>query len=171
MKSVLLMVCVMVMAAASANGEIYKWTDSQGGEHFTDNSDKIPAKYRHKAREMDVSPVIQKTEQATSAEQKTATPAEEKLFGGHNEKWWRSRYKALRGEMKGIQDNLPEKRDRLNELRRQLYTFSKPSGRIAYNDMYAEIGKDEARITDLQKQLQDLDTSAAKSGVPLDWRQ
>jgi chromosome segregation ATPase len=157
--------------AASANGEIFKWTDSKGGEHFTDNSDKIPAKYRNKAREMDVTPVIQETEQPSKSELKSNAPAAQNLIGGHDEKWWRSRYKALRDEMKGIQDNLPEKRDRLNELRRQLYTFSKPSGRIAYNDMYAEIGKDEARITDLQKKLQDLDTSAAKSGVPLEWRQ
>ncbi len=36
--------------------------------------------------------------------------------------------------------------------------------------MDAEISNDEARITDLQKQLADLDDAATKAGVPQEWR-
>jgi len=165
MKSVFLLVCVMAMAAP-ANGEIYKWTDSQGGVHFTDNSDKIPAKYRNKARAIDVTP---EKEQVPSQTQKQDVSSTD-LYGGHDEEWWRSRYKALRDEMKGIQDNLPAKKDELTVLGRRRTLYHKPSDRISSNDLKAEIEKDEARITDLQKQLQDLDASAAKSSVPMDWR-
>jgi len=170
MKKVLLLVCLMAMAAP-AKGEIYKWTDRQGVVHFTDNSDKIPAKYRNKVREVDVTPVIQETDQSSKTETESITPPAQKLFGGHDEKWWRSRYKALRSEMKRIQNSLPEKKDHLIQLRRQLYIFSKPSSRIAYNDMNAEIGNDEARINELQKEITDLDGEAARAGVPLEWRQ
>lgn len=170
MRSFVLLIGIMLMAAI-VHATDYEWTDDQGGLHFTDNIDRVPAKYLNKVRKLDVKPVIQKEEQPSQAEQKSITPAAQKLFGGHDEMWWRSSFRALRDEMKGIQDNLPGKRDRLDELRRKLYIFSKPSARIAYNDMYAEIGKDEKRITELQKQLADLDNAASKAGVPTDWRQ
>jgi len=73
--------------------------------------------------------------------------------------------------MKNIQDNLPKKRDELAELRRKKIIFSKPSGRIAYYDMLKGIERDEARVTELQNQLAELDAKAAKAGVPLGWRQ
>ena len=170
MKSVFLLVCVMAMATP-ANGEIYKWTDSQGGVHFTDNSDKIPAKYLNKAKAIDVTP---EKEQVPSQTQKQDVSSgiqnKQDLYGGHDAEWWRSRYKVLRDEMKGIQDNLPAKKDELTVLGRRRTLFHKPSDRISSNDLKADIEKDEARITDLQKQLQDLDVSAAKSNVPMDWR-
>jgi len=169
MKSVFLLVCVMAMAAL-ANGEIYKWTDSQGGVHFTDNSDKIPAKYRNKAREMDVAPVIQIPSQTRKQDASSGNQNKQDLYGGHDEEWWRSRYKALRDEMKGIQDNLPAKKDELTVLGRRRTLYHKPSDRTSINDLNAEIEKDEARIKDLQKQLQDLDASASRSSVPMDWR-
>jgi hypothetical protein len=160
----------MVMATI-ANAADYEWTDNQGGLHFTDNLDKIPAKYMNKARKLDVQPVIQEKEQPSQPEQKSIAPATQNLFRGHDEMWWRSNFRTRRDEMKSIQDNLPGKRDRLNELRRKHFIFSKPGARIAYNDMYAEISKDEARVTELQKQLADLDDAAAKAGVPREWRQ
>jgi hypothetical protein len=160
----------MVMAVV-AHAADYEWTDSQGGLHFTDNLDKVPAKYLNKVRKLDVKPVIQEKEQPSQPEQMSIAPEAQNLFGGHDEMWWRSSFKALRDEMKSIQDNLPGKTERLTELRRKLYIFSKPSTRVAYNDMDGEIGKDEARVSELQKKLADQDESAAKAGVPLEWRQ
>ncbi|MGD0844567.1 MAG: hypothetical protein ABSA06_09405 [Geobacteraceae bacterium] len=57
------------------------------------------------------------------------------------------------------------------ELRRQRTVYQKPGERIAYYDKLREIERDEARVTELQKQLDDLDTKAAKAAVPLEWRQ
>lgn len=193
MKSILLLICVMAMAA-TASGEIYKWTDSRGEEHFTDNPDKIPAKYRNKAREMDVKPVIQETEQPSQTELKSDEPAAQKLFGGHDEKWWRSRYKALRAEIKGIQDNLPDKKAELSVLRHSwvismgrtpkagesttVGTLTNKSAlstpgqhREAYYKKKTEIEGDEARINELQNKITELDGEAARAGVPLEWRQ
>lgn len=166
MRRFLLLTGFMVVAAV-AHAATYEWTDSQGGIHFTDNLDNVPAKYLNKVRKVDVQPVVQEKDQASQSTQQSNAQND---FGGHDAMWWRSSYTALRDEMKNIQDNLPGKKDRLNELRRRLYIFSKPADRVAYNDMYAEIGRDEARITDLQKQLADLDDAAAKAGVPLEWR-
>jgi hypothetical protein len=157
------------MATVALAG-VYEWTDSQGGVHFTDNVDKIPPKYRNSAREMELQPLIEiKSEPAAAV-----TPSMQNspsTNGGHDEMWWRSSYRTLRDEMKSIQDNLPKKRDKLTELRRKRAIYSKPSGRTAYYDKMNEIEQDEARITELQKQIAELDVNAAKAGVPLGWRQ
>lgn len=169
MRSFILFIGILVMCTV-AHAATYEWTDNQGGLHFTDNLDKVPAKYLNKVRKVDVQPVIQEREQASQPAQQSIAPAGQNMFGGHDEMWWRSSFKALHDEMKNLQDNLPGKRGRLNELRRKFYIFSKPGDRIAYYDLYAEIGNDEARITDLQKQLADLDGAATRAGVPREWR-
>jgi len=169
MRLIVLLAGVMVMANVALAG-VYEWTDSQGGVHYTDNADKIPPSFRNNAREIDPQPVIQIKDEPAAA----ITPSLENTpsnYGGHDELWWRTSYRTLREEMKSIQDNLPVKRDSLTELRRKKAIFSKPSGRIAYYDMLKEIERDETRVTGLQKQIADMDTNAAKAGVPMGWRQ
>ena len=165
----ILLVGIMVMAAVT-HADTYEWTDSHGGLHFTDNLDNVPTNYLHKVRKVDVKPVIQEKEQSSQPEQKSIAPHAQNLFGGHDEMWWRSSFNALRDEMKNIQDGLPGKKKGLNELRRNYAIFSKPSTRIAYNDLYADIEKDEARVAELQKRLAELEDAAAKAGVPMGWR-
>jgi hypothetical protein len=169
MRIIFLLAGVMAMATVALAG-VYEWTDSQGGVHFTDNADKIPAKYRNKAREKELQPVIEIKSEPAQAVTPTvqSTPSS---YGGHDETWWRASYSGLREEMKNIQENLPDKRDRLTELRRKREIFQKTSGRIAYYDMLKEIERDETRVKVLQKELDDLDDKAAKAGVPLGWRQ
>jgi hypothetical protein len=169
MRIIFLLASFLAMATF-ALAEVYEWTDSQGGVHFTDNADKIPAKYRNKAREKEVQPVIEVKDEPAQAVTPTAqsTPSS---YGDHNETWWRTSYSGLREEMKNIQENLPDKRAKLTQLRRQREIYQKPSGRIAYYDMLREIERDEARVKELQKEIADLDDKAAKAGVPLGWRQ
>ena len=169
MRIIFLLAGVLAMVNVALAG-VYEWTDSQGGVHFTDNADKIPAKYRNKAREKEMQPVIEIKSEPAQAVTPTvqSTPSS---YGEHNEAWWRASYSGLRDEMKNIQDNLPDKREKLTQLRRKREIYQKPSGRIAYYDMIKEIERDEARVTELQKELADLDEKAAKAGVPLAWRQ
>jgi len=169
MRIIVLLAGVMAMATVALAG-VYEWTDSQGGVHFTDNADKIPPNYRNKVREMDLQPVIQIKEEPAEVITPTVQNSPSS-YGGHDETWWRASYSGLREEMKNIQDNLPDKREKLTQLRRKREIYQKTRGRIAYYDMLREIERDEARVTELQKQLADLDTKAAKAGVPLGWRQ
>jgi hypothetical protein len=169
MRIIFLLASVLAMATF-ALAEVYEWTDSQGGVHFTDNADKIPAKYRNKAREKDMQPEIEIRDEPAQA----VTPAAQSTpssYGEHNEMWWRASYSGLRDEIKTIQENLPDKREKLTQLRRKREIYQKPSGRIAYYDMLKEVERDESRVKDLQRELADLDDKAAKAGVPLEWRQ
>jgi hypothetical protein len=158
---------------------MYEWTDDKGVVNFTDNPDSIPAKYRNKAKKR---PSI-KAEPSESVPVQTRQPVEtpssvkpmpqsanEVLYGGHDEEWWRSRYGGLHDELKAIQDGLPGKREDLSAARRKFTVYQYPQYRKAYYDLMAEIENDESRINELNNQLETLDTEAARAGVPLDWR-
>jgi hypothetical protein len=170
MRIFILLTVVMVMVAA-ADAATYEWTDSQGGAHFTDDADKIPAKYRNKARELVMTPAMVAPSQPQDQTVSPAVRENVSNHGGHDEIWWRSIFQSLRDEMKNIQENLPVKRDQLLKLKRLRAVYQQPGERIAYYDKLKEIERDEARVTELQNQLADLDTKAAKAAVPLEWRQ
>jgi hypothetical protein len=183
MRFTLLLVVLVFSYSESSNADTYQWTDNQGVVNFTDNPDNVPKKFRTKVK---VTPSADraidaqgpaKTETSVGSNKKpevTATtppaPAGPKLYGGHDERWWKSRYSSLRGEMKSIQDNLPAKRGDLEQLRRKLTLYTYARNRVAYQEKLAEIQRDEERIKVLTDQLTSLDTEAATAGVPFDWR-
>ncbi|KAF0220080.1 MAG: hypothetical protein FD174_1525 [Geobacteraceae bacterium] len=166
---------VVFVFAATARGETYEWLDDQGVVHFTDAPAKIPDKYRKrvkvresvKGEEIRVPPAQEKqpSEPAGSA------PMEQQLYGGHDMSWWRMSYESLRDEIKSIQDGLLEKRDRLAALRHRRIVYQKGSDRAPYNELKAEIERDEARMTELQEKIATLDAEASRAGVPSGWRQ
>ncbi len=166
MRIFILSIAIMFLAAV-AFADTFEWTDSQGGTHFTDDIDKVPARYRNKAQKLNVEPIIQKEQQAAPA---PATRPAQNLYGGHDEAWWRSRFSALRNEMKALQDGLPAKREAFMTKHRRHVIFSKPGDRVAQNDLDDDVKKDEARIEEIRKQLDALDIEASKAGVPLEWR-
>jgi hypothetical protein len=184
MRFTLLLVVLVFSFPGLSNADTYQWTDNQGVVNFTDNLDNVPKKYRTKIK---VTPSVDSangaqnsattgtpTESGGKSEVTATTPAAPegpKLYGGHNEGWWKSRYSALRGEMKSLQDNLPAKRDDLEKLRRKLTLYTYSRNRVAYQDKLAEIKRDEERITVLTDQLASLDSEAATAGIPFDWRQ
>jgi Skp family chaperone for outer membrane proteins len=182
--TLLLLLLLVFCFSGSANADTYQWTDSQGVVNFSDNPENVPKKYRSKVK---VTPSVDSTpnapnqektgkigESGNKSEATTANPglpAGPNLYGGHDERWWKSRYAAIRSELKNIQDNLPAKRDELDILRRKLRLYTYTRNRIAYQDKLAEIQRDEDRIKALTDQLASLDTEAATAGVPFDWRQ
>lgn len=183
MRFTLLLVVLVFSYSESSNADTYQWTDNQGVVNFTDNPDNVPKKFRTKVK---VTPSADraidaqgpaKTETSVGSNKKpevTATtppaPVGPKLYGGHDEGWWKSRYSSLRGEMRSIQDNLPAKRGDLEQLRRKLTLYTYARNRVAYQEKLAEIQRDEERIKVLTDQLASLDTEAATAGVPFDWR-
>lgn len=169
--------------SGSVNADTYQWVDKQGVVNFTDNPDNVPKKYRTKVKVTpsaeDVKgaqgPAITGTPITPNKKPETtattpAAAAVPKLFGGHDEAWWKSRYSSLRGEIKSLQDNLPAKREDLEKLRRKLAIYTYARNRVPYQEKLAEIQRDEERIKVLNDQLTNLDTEASSAGVPFDWR-
>jgi len=175
MKYRLLVLLVLFCTAAStAQAAYYQWVDEQGVTNFTDNPDNIPRQYRKKARKLKLqeepppvksAPAPQPPPAAAAPGAQAATP------GGHPEQWWREQFTALRGELKALKEGLPEKESKMNELRRKRVLYMRPQDREALNAQLSTISGDEARIAELQQQLDALDLEASKAGVPAGWRQ
>jgi len=171
MRKYLLYPCMLgltVLVAAEVPAATYQWEDSKGGVHFTDNPDNIPKRYRGKARVLEsVAPsattIIPDTTVEQPASPVTADRAQEETV-------WRQRYASIRGELASIRERIATKKEKLQELRRQRTLFHKVSDRLAYNDLEREIGQDEDRVSQLEKELADLDVEAAREAVPLEWR-
>lgn len=51
MKRLLVM---LIFAASTAHGAIYRWTDSKGTTHYTNSEYEIPERYRAKAKVLDL---------------------------------------------------------------------------------------------------------------------
>jgi hypothetical protein len=115
---------LMVLFACSvAQAEVYEWVDGQGVVHFTDQLDKVPARYREKVKRRESVTGEKVTVPSTPVppSMTESLPREQKaeLYGGHGKEWWHASYKALRDERKDIQDKLPEKKETLTKLRHQ----------------------------------------------------
>lgn len=187
MKFNVVMFMLLIGFSVSAQADIYQWTDNNGVVNFTDTLGNVQKKYQKKVKvlpSVDSSQLGAGTEPAESTvpEGSAAPPAElnqqpaepgpqQKIFGGHNEAWWRSQYGSLRGEMVQLQANLPAKRTELEQLRRKLVIYTFARNRVAYQEKLAEVKRDEDRINALTEKLADLDTQASSAGVPFEWRQ
>jgi hypothetical protein len=175
------LIAAMVITAgfsAVACADVYRWVDDKGVVHFTDDPDRIPGKYLKSVtkRPAPSSPPSSSgsSQPVSSSPQQVRQPPGipgTALSGGMNEQTWRSRFSALRTEIKTLQNGLPAKREALDQLRRKRIIYQRTQDRMAYNDLNANIERDEARIAELQAQLSALEVEASKAGVPLDWRQ
>ncbi len=179
MKPLSLFFIAVLLISVSAHAALYEWKDDKGVVNFTDNPANIPAKYLKRVKKrpsINVAPTETGTAPAQATGQPTPAPAEAArggagpLYGGHNEDWWRSEFGRLRDELKSIQDALPAKRDALEQARRTMTLFTYPRNRQAYYNQLADVEKDEARIRELNNQLEKLDNEASRAGVPFDWR-
>ncbi|WP_243373325.1 DUF4124 domain-containing protein [Geotalea sp. SG265] len=164
----------LLLPASPSAAAVYEWVDDSGVIHFTDNADKIPRKYQKKARmkgsddgSVTVTPATvpsdwQHERQATDVGMEPVR---------NDEGMWRSRFGTLREEKKQIEKGLPAKREKLATLRRKRVIYQRGSDRTAYNELNADIERDEARIKELDQKLQELNAEASRAGVPMEWRQ
>lgn len=70
MKKLLIM---LVLLATSAQAEIYAWKDSRGTTHYTNSTVEIPARYRAKAKVLNLGPELK---DQTSGQQPIPSPAQ-----------------------------------------------------------------------------------------------
>lgn len=178
MKHHVVVLAVVAGFTAVAQADTYRWVDDKGIIHFTDNPDRIPAKYLKRVLEIPSPEAPAPTHEGKAPEPvpqrqpQTATQgSSSELPGGLSEQAWRSRFSALRAELKTLKEELPVKMEALDQFRRKRTIYQRPQDRTAYNQQMDKIERDEARISELEAQLTALDIEASRAGVPLGWRQ
>ena len=177
------MICFCISVVMGVAGPLwagtYEWTDNSGVVNFTDDLDKIPAKYRNKARERESFKVGQDETPSSVDSVPVVTPADSTPSSDsdapgtsdRNQRWWQERFASLRNEIKSIESAIADERQKLIQLKRKRVIYQRTRDRIAYNDMEAKIMTDEERLKEVQERLNALDAEADRSSVPREWRQ
>jgi hypothetical protein len=156
---------------------IYEWVDDSGVVHFTDSQGKVPSKFIKRVKKQDSGKDGEVKPPDTPAPESSTPSAPEPvvsdviLYGGYDENYWRSSFVTLRGEIKTLEDGLSEKRENLNQLRRKRVNHSRAMDRVERENQTQEIGREEAKLKELQEKLKALDAEASQADVPSEWRQ
>jgi clan AA aspartic protease (TIGR02281 family) len=83
---------------------------------------------------------------------------EDEVYGGHNEKWWKKKFKDAKKQINEIQENLQE----LEDLKFKIVS------RNSTRDWYVKI--EEANLEFYKEELSLLDRKANQYAVPRSWR-
>jgi hypothetical protein len=170
--SVLLVFTGQYSAAAT-----YKWVDANGVMHFSDNPESVPLKYRNQAKDLDPSGSVDVAEppavnpEPVRQPDPSSSPQEEAAISGKGKDYWKMRFSAIRLEQNGLKGNLEASKGKLAEARHKWLTTQRRADRQALNQIENDMARDESRIKELDKKLEDLDAEATRSAVPFEWRQ
>jgi hypothetical protein len=159
---------VMVRGGEAAT---YEWTDDGGVVHFTDDQDKIPAKFRKRVKELNIGSDQNVISPAVPAAESSPPPVPPERKITLSEGYWRSKFTNLRKEIKAQEESLSAMKEQELVLNRKRIVYGRTSDRIARNNMVESIAKVEERIRALQEELKTLDKEASDAGVPSEWRQ
>jgi len=81
------LVFTLLFSSPASSGDIYRWVDSEGGVHYTDDSQNIPPRYRDHAKKGGLPPISTYHEEDTSSpfpEGENGVAGQEEMGNGEN---------------------------------------------------------------------------------------
>lgn len=173
---------LLLLAPLAARGDIYRWTDPAGAEHFTSDLSQVPAVQREAARQAartraeralnraegppppaPPSDLLAPPPPARSAPHGAPAPA---APGGHPEPWWREEHAAHAERVERARERVAQLEDegadaeppRMSSSR---YTVSRRR-HVAWKRATRELERSE-------RQLEAFEERARRAGVPPGW--
>ena len=117
MRHLLAAFTLLVFSASLAPASTYQWRDDNGVTHFTDDSDRIPARYLGRARELDSIRGEKKPATPAKAQDLPAAVAAPAASAADDYQAVRSEEKEqLEAELKSLQAGLATKKKELDRL-------------------------------------------------------
>lgn len=193
----LFVVGMILVGNGVAEADLFQWEDERGGVHFTDSFDKVPKKYRSRARQREVQmqPVGQSSATSPTATDQPAPPAPPVVQPLSSYDGWQARFSDLRQLLNAARERLAVKKVETQRAHRA-YVISLDTTRIkdddgkendekkpkryslntigakrkAYYDLLDETKALEAQISSLEAQLLTLQGEADAAGVPAEYR-
>jgi ribosomal protein S20 len=157
MKKCLLLVFLLIFLAFPVNGEVYKWTDSKGTVHFTDDPSLIPGEYRPKLFETGTPP---KDEAPKGTEEFSvqSAPIASKDNAGRGEEYWKVRIREWQEKQAKGQEKWERLRMQYNELTEKhnasKNSIVRTSLRNERDQVNAQMQECKVRIDEAKKMLQ-----------------
>jgi hypothetical protein len=164
-----LLVVMLLLFPLTAMAETYQWTDEHGTVHFAEDLGKVPKKFRKKARvireETGTPQTMELGEEKPGEKPKAAedTQQKKKVYAGKDENTWRREFGSARRELQFAETQLSELQGRLNDTSRM--------SRSEYMQIQNTIKQQEIHVQGMRRNLEHLEESADRAGVPRDLRQ
>jgi hypothetical protein len=172
MKHTLLVMIVLVLAATPASCQLYEWLDDSGSVHFTDDPDRIPARYRKRVTTRDETLKAEPQQGAVKKEstirQQPAPPVAPQRYGGRELAWWQASYASRASRLATLKTELAKLKEEQLVARRKKVTLSRLMDRKALADKTAEVEAKETEIKAVEKDLADFREFAENSGLTAD---
>ena len=184
----------VLAAAGVSTAEIYRWTDSSGGQHFSMDLHSVPPAYRAEAQASagtigrganlnmistddhgggdpaprSSGPAAVQPQAISRPESGSDLPEE---IGGYSEAGWRARIQTLTDEMSALEKAIDACKDLVAPVRYD-YRTGKRTKRQHYDKKMDAIDRCSTSQSSLEfkkRQLESLRENARKNGVPPGW--
>ncbi|MFQ5428377.1 MAG: DUF4124 domain-containing protein [Thermodesulfobacteriota bacterium] len=162
---------VFVFGATPLYADLYKWEDSRGVLHITDDLGKVPEDKRHGVKVYKIKPAPKRHLGETPVHIQPTELVREKppeLYGGQTLQWWKDAFFKIGEEKDTLQDEIQKKAQFITVFeggRRFGQVFGELEVSL-YERYKEEIIKDEERLKDIEEKLKDLQRKATINGVP-----
>lgn len=166
---------VFVLGATPLYADLYKWEDSRGVLHITDDLGKVPEAKRHGVKTYRIKPAPKSRAGETPVYIPATEPAREKppvLYGGQPLEWWKDAFDKIIEEKDTLQDEIQKKTQFITVFeggRRFGQVFGESEVSI-YKRYKEEIVRDEKSLKDLEDKEEELRRKATINGVPREIR-
>lgn len=173
MKPTLFVLLVLLLCSSTAIGQLYEWVDDNGSVNFTDDPDRVPARYRKrvKAREetLKAEPKpAESTKPQSPPQQEPQVKSGPKLYGGQRLAWWQSSYAGRVSRVEALKADLARLKEEQLVARRKKVTLSRLMDRKALVDKTEEVAAKEAEVRSAEKDLADFRALAESAGLTAD---
>lgn len=172
MKPTLILLILLFALSTPAMGQLYEWLDDSGSVHFTDDPDRVPARYRKRVttREetLKAEPKQGEVKREDALQPQPQPQAAPKLYGGRALAWWQTSYANRVSQLETLKTDFAKLKEEQLVARRKKVTLSRMTDRKAFADKTAEVGAKEIEIKTAEKELADFRSLAESSGLTVD---
>jgi hypothetical protein len=173
---------LLLAASARAGDAIYKWTDAQGEEHFTNDPSSIPQGQKATVTEgaelgvLSIDRPDPKPDQ-TKGRKASETPKDNRAVDDkEREQAWRDRFRDARSKVGELETLVTQDKARVQQVGDiSASVTTAPNGMTRQarpsDDANQQLKKDQSALKRAQEDLDDLERSASQQAIPRAWRE
>ena len=167
--AVLVVFFMLLVLPSDSSAALYRWTDSDGVLHITDDLGKVPPAKRYKVQTLESTPA-EKAPAPSPAPSASVVKERKgaKLYGDHPVEWWLNTLRKKRSDIQSIEAGVQSKKQFISvfEGGRRFGQIYGPEDVKKYELFKVEITEDASRLETAKAELADLERKARIFGVP-----
>ncbi len=172
----LMLISLVFLLPSISGAEIYKWRDSDGTLHVTDDLHKVPRNLRQEVEK--VTTKKRSTPAGNGSSGRIYTPSYDQsgetrgveMYGGESLEWWSSEFERLSGKIEWLERNNNNMQEYINvfEGGRRFGQVFGPDEVARYEEYTRDLPEDKALLIEVKEELSRLKNEGVGQGVPDD---